>query len=117
MHLLPLTYVLAYLWLGKYKLQWQFYSLVYEVHTCTLYNCQINSLDDKRLARKTRVLSMSTAKPCQLCGKICASAFSLQAHMHRHLIYAAIFTNEGHPLLMRKVEIMCVIYVNGVIHH
>ena len=39
---------------------------------------RLQSLDDKRLARKNRVPNPSTAVPCQLCGKICASTFGLQ---------------------------------------
>ena len=42
------------------------------------------SLDDKRLAGKNRVPNPGTAVPCQLCGKICASTFGLQAHMRKH---------------------------------
>ena len=45
---------------------------------------RLQSLDDKRLARKNRVPNPSTAVPCQLCGKICASTFGLQAHMSKH---------------------------------
>ena len=45
---------------------------------------RLQSLDDKRSARKNRVLNPSTAVPCQLCGKICASTFGLQAHMRKH---------------------------------
>ena len=45
---------------------------------------RLQSLDDKRSARKNRVPNPSTAVPCQLCGKICASTFGLQAHMRKH---------------------------------
>ena len=45
---------------------------------------RLQSLDDKRSARKNRVPKPSTAVPCQLCGKICASTFGLQAHMRKH---------------------------------
>ena len=45
---------------------------------------RLQNLDVKRLARKNRVPDPSTAVPCQLCGKICASAFGLQAHMRKH---------------------------------
>ena len=45
---------------------------------------RLQSLDDKRLARKNRVPDPSTAVPCQKCGKICASTFGLQAHMRKH---------------------------------
>ena len=41
---------------------------------------RLQSLDDKRSARKNRVPNPSTAVPCRLCGKICASTFRLQAH-------------------------------------
>ena len=34
---------------------------------------RLQSLDDMRSARKNRVPNTSTAVPCQLCGKICAS--------------------------------------------
>ena len=44
---------------------------------------RLQSLDDKRSARKNRVPNPSTAVPCQLCGKICASTFGLQAHMRK----------------------------------
>ena len=42
---------------------------------------RLQSLDVKRAARKNRVPHPSTAVLCQLCGKICASTFGLQAHM------------------------------------
>ena len=42
---------------------------------------RLQSLDDKRSARKNRVPNPSTAVPCQLCGEICASTFGLQAHI------------------------------------
>ena len=45
---------------------------------------RLQSLDDKRSARKNRVPNPSTAVPCQLCGKICTSTFGLQAHMRKH---------------------------------
>ena len=45
---------------------------------------RLQSLDDKRSARKNRVPNPTTAVPCQLCGKICASTFGLQAHMRKH---------------------------------
>ena len=45
---------------------------------------RLQSLDDKRSARKNRVPNRSTAVPCQLCDKICASTFGLQAHMRKH---------------------------------
>ena len=45
---------------------------------------RLQSLDDKRSARKNRVPNPSIAVPCQLCGKICASTFGLQAHMRKH---------------------------------
>ena len=45
---------------------------------------RLQSLDDKRSARKNRVPNPSTAVPCQLCSKICASTFGLQAHMRKH---------------------------------
>lgn len=45
---------------------------------------RLQSLDDKRLARKNRVLNPNTAVSCQLCGKSCASTFGLQAHMRKH---------------------------------
>ena len=45
---------------------------------------RLQSLDDKRSARKNRVPNPSTAVSCQLCGKICASTFGLQAHMRKH---------------------------------
>ena len=45
---------------------------------------RLQSLDEKRPARKNRVPNPSTAVPCLLCGKICASTFGLQAHMRKH---------------------------------
>ena len=45
---------------------------------------RLRNLDTKRRARKNRALDPSTAVPCQLCGKICASTFGLQAHMRKH---------------------------------
>ena len=45
---------------------------------------RLQSLDDKRSARKNRVPNPSTAVPCQLCSKICTSTFGLQAHMRKH---------------------------------
>ena len=45
---------------------------------------RLQNLDDKRSARKNRVPNPSTAVPCQLCNKICASTFGLQAHMRKH---------------------------------
>ena len=47
---------------------------------------RLESLDQKRLARKNRVPNPNTATSCQICGKTCASAFGLRAHMrsHRH---------------------------------
>ena len=45
---------------------------------------RLQSLDVKRAARKNRVPHPSTAVLCQLCGKICASTFGLQAHMRKH---------------------------------
>ena len=47
---------------------------------------RLNTLDDKRLARKSRT---STSDPtaavyCPTCGKLCASAFGLRAHQRRH---------------------------------
>ena len=45
---------------------------------------RLQSLDDKRSARKNRVPNPSTAVPCQRCGKICASTFGDQAHMRKH---------------------------------
>ena len=45
---------------------------------------RLQSLDEKRSARKNRVPNPSTAVPCLLCGKICASTFGLQAHMRKH---------------------------------
>ena len=56
---------------------------------------QLQSLDDKRSARKNRVPNPSTAVPCQLCGKICASTFGLQAHMRKHQHWRVIFEIEG----------------------
>ena len=49
-----------------------------------LERSRLQSLDDKRSARKNRVPNPSTGVPCQLCGKICASTFGLQAHMRKH---------------------------------
>ena len=46
---------------------------------------RLRNLDTKRRAWKNRdALDFSTAAPCQLCGKICASTFGLQAHMCKH---------------------------------
>ena len=45
---------------------------------------RLQSLDDKRAARKNRVPHPNTAVLCHLCGKICASTFGLQAHMRKH---------------------------------
>ena len=45
---------------------------------------RLQSLDEKRSARKNRVPNPSTAVPCLLCSKICASTFGLQAHMCKH---------------------------------
>ena len=56
---------------------------------------RLQSLDDKRSARKNRVPNPSTAVPCQLCGKICASTFGLQAHMHKHQHWRVNFVFEG----------------------
>ena len=56
---------------------------------------QLQSLDDKRSARKNRVPNPSTAVPCQLCGKICASTFGLQAHMRKHQHWRVIFVFKG----------------------
>ena len=44
---------------------------------------RLQSLDVKRAARKNRVPHPSTAVLCQLCEKICASTFGLQAHMRK----------------------------------
>ena len=60
---------------------------------------RLQSLDDKRSARKNRVPNPSTAVPCQLCGKICASTFGLQAHMRKHQHRCVIFEIEGLLLL------------------
>ena len=60
---------------------------------------RLQSLDDKRSARKDRVPNPSTAVPCQLCGKICASTIGLQAHMHKHQHWRVIFEIEGLLLL------------------
>ena len=60
---------------------------------------RLQSLDDKRSARKNRVPNPSTAVPCQLCGKICASTFGLQAHMRKHQHWRVIFEIEGLLLL------------------
>ena len=59
----------------------------------------LQSLDDKRSTRKNRVANPSTAVPCQLCGKICASTFRLQAHMRKHH-WRVIFEIEGLLLLI-----------------
>ena len=61
---------------------------------------RLQSLDDKRSARKNRVPNPSTAVPCQLCGKICASTFGLQAHMRKHQHWRVIFVFEGLLLLL-----------------
>ena len=45
---------------------------------------RLQSLDDKRSARKNKVPNPSTAVPCQLCAMICASTFGIQAHMRKH---------------------------------
>ncbi|XP_063598682.1 uncharacterized protein LOC134775152 [Penaeus indicus] len=45
-------------------------------------NCRLQRLDEK--ARKTRVPDPSTAVSCDLCGKVCASTFGLQAHKRKH---------------------------------
>ena len=60
---------------------------------------RLQSLDDKRSARKNRGPNPSTAVPCQLCGKICASTFGLQAHMCKHQHWRVIFEIEGLLLL------------------
>ena len=60
---------------------------------------RLQSLDDKRSARKNRVPNPSTAAPYQLCGKICASTFGLQAHMRKHQHWRVIFEIEGLLLL------------------
>ena len=61
---------------------------------------RLQSLDDKRLARKNGVPNPSTAVPCQLCGKICASTFGLQAHMRKHQHCRVIFEIKGLTLLL-----------------
>ena len=47
---------------------------------------RLQSLDDKRSARKNRVLDPATAVNCPTCGKLCASDFGLRAHsrIHQH---------------------------------
>jgi len=45
---------------------------------------RLQRLDHKRLERKNRVRNTSTAVPCHLCGKICASTFGLQVHMRKY---------------------------------
>ena len=45
---------------------------------------RLQSLDERRSPKKNRVPNPSTAVPCLLCGKICASTFGLQAHMRKH---------------------------------
>ena len=60
---------------------------------------RLQSLDDKRSARKNRVPNPSTAVPCQLGGKICASTFGLQAHMCKDQHWRVIFVFEGLLLL------------------
>ena len=45
---------------------------------------RLESLDQKRLARKNRIPNPNTATSCQICGKTCASAFGLRAHMRSH---------------------------------
>ena len=45
---------------------------------------RLQTLDERRLARKNKVTDHSAGVPCQLCGKLCASSFGLQAHMRRH---------------------------------
>ena len=61
---------------------------------------RLQSLDVKRAARKNRVPHPSTAVLCQLCGKICASTFGLQAHMRKHQHWRVIFESEGLLLLL-----------------
>ena len=56
---------------------------------------RLQNLDDKRSARNNIVPNPSTAVPCQLCGKICASTFGLQAHMRKHQHWRVIFVFEG----------------------
>ena len=60
---------------------------------------RLQSLDDKRSARKNTVPNPSTAVPCQLWSKICTSTFGLQAHMRKHQHWCVIFEIGGLLLL------------------
>ena len=48
-------------------------------------NC-LQSLDEKRMTKKNRVIKPSSFVTCYKCSKLCASQFGLWAHMriHRH---------------------------------
>eukprot|EP00745_Piridium_sociabile_P040226 TRINITY_DN767_c0_g1_i3.p1 TRINITY_DN767_c0_g1~~TRINITY_DN767_c0_g1_i3.p1 ORF type:complete len:1045 (-),score=247.16 TRINITY_DN767_c0_g1_i3:182-3316(-) len=45
---------------------------------------RLESLDQKRQARKERRPDPAAAVACPTCGRICASAFGLQSHLRRH---------------------------------
>lgn len=45
---------------------------------------RLQSLDEKRQARKDRSHDPSTAVACPTCGRVCASAFGLRSHLRCH---------------------------------
>ena len=47
---------------------------------------RLQSLDEKRMAKKNRVINPRSVVTCHKCGKLCASQFDLRAHtrIHRH---------------------------------
>ena len=45
---------------------------------------RLESLDQKRRARKERIFDPDSAVACPTCGRVCASAFGLRSHFRRH---------------------------------
>ena len=61
----------------------------------------LQSLDEKRMAKKIRVINPRSFATCHECGKLCASQFGLRAHMRIHRHWPSSPTTKG-PLLTRK---------------
>ena len=51
----------------------------------------LQTLNVKRLSGKNKALDPSATAPCQLCGKLWASSFGLQANMRKHRHWHVIF--------------------------